>query len=181
MKILGLLRHAKSEWDDMATRDFDRGLNDRGRRGAKLIGDHIRNHGISWDVLVASSAARVKATLQGALPQCTPAFEDRLYLASPETIMETATRHASDADANAVLMAGHNPGLHELLVDLVSPAHENDLFHEALKKFPTATFAVLECDIDDWSQLRSRCATLVHFARPRDLDPELGPEPGDIF
>ena len=34
MKLLGLLRHAKSDWDDMALRDYDRGLNDRGRRGA---------------------------------------------------------------------------------------------------------------------------------------------------
>ena len=34
MKLLGLLRHAKSDWDDLGLRDFDRGLNDRGRKGA---------------------------------------------------------------------------------------------------------------------------------------------------
>ena len=34
MKTLGLLRHAKSDWDDIGTLDFDRGLNDRGRKGA---------------------------------------------------------------------------------------------------------------------------------------------------
>ncbi|TAD81775.1 MAG: histidine phosphatase family protein, partial [Sphingomonadales bacterium] len=36
MKILGLLRHAKSDWDDTNQRDFDRGLNARGRKGATL-------------------------------------------------------------------------------------------------------------------------------------------------
>ena len=41
MKILGLLRHAKSDWDDTAQRDFDRGLNARGKKGAELIGKHI--------------------------------------------------------------------------------------------------------------------------------------------
>jgi phosphohistidine phosphatase len=43
-------------------------------------------------------------------------------------------------------------------------------------KFPTASYAVLECDVAHWSELKRYCAELVHFARPRDLDPELGPE-----
>ena len=55
-------------------------------------------------------------------------------------------------------------------------AQENDLFKEACVKFPTAAYAVLECKIDSWADLRPRCAKLVHMARPRDLDPELGPE-----
>ena len=63
MKILGLLRHAKSDWGQSDKRDFDRGLNDRGRRGAQVIGDHIRAHGVKWDHLLASPAQRVRATL----------------------------------------------------------------------------------------------------------------------
>ncbi len=59
MKILGLFRHAKSDWDDAAKRDFDRGLNDRGRKGAALMGDHIRSHDMAWDAVVASPAVRV--------------------------------------------------------------------------------------------------------------------------
>ena len=49
-------------------RDFDRGLNERGRRGARLIGQHIRDHGVRWDAVVASPAARVVQTLDEALP-----------------------------------------------------------------------------------------------------------------
>ncbi|QUL39184.1 histidine phosphatase family protein [Erythrobacter sp. JK5] len=174
MKILGLLRHAKSDWDDSSTRDFDRGLNDRGRRGAALIGKHIADHGIEWGALIASPAVRVKLTLEEALPDAEPVFDDRLYLASSDTILEVVESQGGDHDA--VLIAGHNPGLQDVLLELVSPAHENDLFHEAKVKFPTATFAVIECDIDDWSELKNFVGKLVHFARPRDLDPELGPE-----
>ncbi|MEM8726176.1 MAG: histidine phosphatase family protein [Pseudomonadota bacterium] len=174
MKLIGLLRHAKSDWDDTSQRDFDRGLNDRGRKGAALIGDHIRDHGIHWDVLVASPAVRVKATLEGAAMARSAVYDDRLYLANSDTILETIEAHADDADA--VLVSGHNPGLQEVLLDLVSPARENDLFREASVKFPTATYAVLECAIDTWADLKKHCASLVHFARPRDLDPELGPQ-----
>ena len=28
----------------------------------------------------------------------------------------------------------------------------------------------------DWARIAPGCGELVHFARPRDLDPELGPE-----
>ncbi|MEE4316908.1 MAG: histidine phosphatase family protein [Erythrobacter sp.] len=178
MKILGLLRHAKSDWDDMSQRDFDRGLNARGRKGAELIGQHIRDHGIKWDKLIASPAVRVKLTLEGALPEMVPEYDDKLYLASADTIMETIEAHAGtgDEEADTILISGHNPGLQDVLLELVAPGRENDLFREAVVKFPTAAYAVLECDIEHWSQLKRYCAGLVHFARPRDLDPALGPE-----
>ncbi len=176
MRRLGLLRHAKSEWDDAVKRDFDRGLNDRGRRGASLIGEHICAQDIKWDLVLASPAARIKATLESARLGVTPVFEDRLYLASPETIVEVVIAHAAESDPENVLIVAHNPGLQETILNLVSPARENDLFREASVKFPTASFAVLDCNIDHWSALRNHSATLSHFARPRDLDPELGPE-----
>lgn len=174
MKILGLFRHAKSEWDDTAARDFDRGINERGRRGSVVMGEHIRDHAIEWGAVIASPAERVKATLDLGLPEVTPIYDQRLYLASVETIMEVVEAHG---DNHAALMiAGHNPGLQDVLLELVSPAKENELFREAVVKFPTATYAVLELDIDDWSQLRKFTGKLVHFMRPRDLDPDLAPK-----
>ena len=177
-KILGLLRHAKSDWDDVSQRDFDRGLNERGRKGAEVIGDHIRAHGIEWDMLIASPAVRVTATLEGAIPELQAIFDKRLYLASSDTILETIQDHAAQAEEEpeTILISGHNPGMQEVLLDLVSPARENELFREASIKFPTAAFAVLECRIDSWAGLKNYCAEVKHFARPRDLDPELGPE-----
>lgn len=178
MKILGLLRHAKSDWDDTSQRDFDRGLNARGRKGAELIGAHIRDHGVRWDKLIASPAVRVKRTLDAALPDAAPVYDERLYLASFDTIVETIEAHAGSGEdeAKAILIVGHNPGLQDVLLELVAPGKENALFREAVVKFPTASYAVLECDIEHWADLKRYCAALVHLARPRDLDPELGPE-----
>lgn len=174
MKRLGLLRHAKSDWDDLSLRDFDRGLNDRGRKGAWLMGQHIRDHGAKWDLIVASPAERVKRTLEASELDIPVAFEEDAYLADSSTLM--ALVRDGGGDSNAVLLAAHNPGLQELALDLVPPDGEDSLFDEVMRKYPTAAFAVFELDIDSWEDLAKGCGKLVHFARPRDLDPELGPE-----
>lgn len=174
MKLLGLLRHAKSDWDDLGRKDFDRGLNDRGRKGAALMGDHIRAHGVKWEHLIASPAERVKRTLEAARLDGEVDWQERAYLASAGTLIELL--RAVRNDPATVLLAAHNPGLQELIFDLVPPEAENDLFDETAEKYPTASFAVLELEIDDWAELVPGCGRLIHLARPRDLDPELGPE-----
>ena len=174
MKTLGLLRHAKSDWDDMALRDYDRGLNDRGRRGAAIMGGHIRAHGVKWDLLLASPAERVKRTLDATRLKIPTIWEEHVYLADSDALIGLLQR--LDGDPSAVLVAGHNPGLQELIFDLVAAENENALFGIAAEKFPTATFAVLELAIDRWADCAPGCGTLVHLVRPRDLDAELGPE-----
>jgi phosphohistidine phosphatase len=174
VKLLGLLRHAKSDWDDVSLRDYDRGLNDRGRRGAAVMGGHIRAHRVAWDLLLASPAERVKRTLDAARLKIPTRWEERVYLADSDALI--ALLQALDGDPAAVLVAGHNPGLQELIYDLVAPENENKLFDTAAEKFPTATYAVLELAIDSWADCTPGCGTLVHLVRPRDLDPALGPE-----
>ena len=174
MKILGLLRHAKSDWGQSDKRDFDRGLNERGCKGAALIGQHIREHGVKWAKLVASPAERVKRTLEHADLGIAPQWDRRLYLASTDSIGDVIREVGGEADT--LLLAGHNPGFGDMVFDLVDPKNENDLFDEAKVKFPTAAFAVFQLDIDDWADIKDGCGKLVHFARPRDLDPDLGPE-----
>lgn len=177
MKILGLLRHAKSEWGDSDKRDFDRGVNARGCRGARLMGDHMRRRGMKWDRVLASPAQRVRITLEEARPGPEAEWDRRFYLASSETILDMLRE--VEGDPAAVLIAGHNPGLGDMVLELVPPGRENALFDEAKIKFPTASLAVFELDIDEWSDIAPGCGTLIHFARPRDLDPDLGPESGD--
>ena len=182
MKRLALLRHAKSDWDDMAKRDFDRGLNDRGRRGAALMGRHIRKYceanDVQFDLLLASPAERVQRTLEaaelGPVLAGDPQWSRALYLASAETIVEVVKDESGKADT--VLVAGHNSGLQDLLLMLVDRKRENAAFDEASIKFPTASFAVLDIAIDNWAQLGGEAAEIAHFKRPRDLDAELGPE-----
>lgn len=177
MKVLGLLRHAKSDWDDLTLRDFDRGLNDRGRAGAAVMGAHIRQQGIGWDRVLASPAARVKRTLEASGLDLPVIYADDAYMGDAATLIDLIQRHGGEGPS--LLLAAHNPGLQELVLQLVPPDAENDLFGQVLEKYPTAAFAVLELAIDRWEDCAPGCGRVTHFARPRDLDPQLGPQKVD--
>jgi phosphohistidine phosphatase len=72
------------------------------------------------------------------------------------------------------MLVGHNPGLEDLLLELVPPGGK--LRAEAELKYPTATLARLDIAIDRWAQIDGGRAELTKFVRPRDLDPSLGPD-----
>ena len=179
MKSLGLFRHAKSDWHDARARDFDRPLNARGRKGAKVMARHIADFGRKWEHVIASPAVRVAETIElGAkeIGQVVPVnWDRRIYLASSATLLDLL--HEQDGDPASILMIGHNPGLEDLIFDLVPDDGSSPLRDVVEEKFPTAAFAVLELDIDHWADAHEGCARLVHLMRPRDLDPELGPVP----
>ncbi len=178
MKILGILRHAKSSWEDLDVRDFDRVLNQRGHKGARLMGQHMQGHGLRYERVIASTAARVRETLAdiNAVTTLLPPVEwdERLYLASPGTIMDVLRE--AQGGPKSILVSGHNPGLQELVLELAQDEGDDPTLDAITNKFPTAAYAVLELEIDDWGELAPGCGRLVDFARPRDLDASLGPE-----
>lgn len=178
MKILGLFRHAKSDWHDAKARDFDRPLNARGRKGARIMGRQIVEYGQTWDRIIASPAVRSAETIEiasGGAPGLLPInWDRRVYLASSATLLDVLREQ--DASLNAVLLVGHNPSLEDVIFDLVPDDGSSPLRDTVEEKFPTAAFAVLELDIDDWADLAEGTARFVHLKRPRDVDPELGPE-----
>jgi phosphohistidine phosphatase len=177
MKRLTLLRHAKSAWDDPVTRDIDRPLNKRGRRAARAIGEAIRAHGLLFDQVMASPALRVVETLrdlqEGYETPLQPHFDDRIYLASPDSLLQLV--RAADDRSGALLLVGHSPGLERLAL-LLTPADGDELRARIEEKYPTGALAEISFKVDHWSEVAEGEGRLERFIRPRDLDPELGPD-----
>jgi phosphohistidine phosphatase len=176
MKTLTLLRHAKSDWDDPVQRDFDRPLNNRGRRAARTVGHEMKRLGLAFDLCVASPAMRVRETLaevESAFGPLTPEFDQRLYLADPDTLLDRV--RAASAEAERLLLVGHNPGL-EMLVLSLAAAGASPLLGEVEVKYPTGTLAELSLPVERWADVTPGRAQLIRFIRPRDLDPDLGPD-----
>ncbi|MDF7774217.1 histidine phosphatase family protein [Sphingomonas sp. AOB5] len=175
MKTLTLLRHAKSGWDDPVARDFDRPLNTKGHRAAQAVGRYMKAIGLSFDHVAASPAVRVVETLGevelGYGSELAPAWDQRIYLASAATLLDLV--HELPEGAASVLIAGHNPGLEELVLTLIPDG--DHLRDDVEVKFPTASLAEMRFAVERWSDVKPGAGELIRFTRPRDLDPALGP------
>lgn len=177
MKILTLLRHAKSTWDDPVTRDFDRPLNPRGRRAARAVGAEMKAQELRFDRVVASPAVRVVETLEevaaGYGQPLDPAYDERVYLASTATLLDIV--RSNDAGVGRLLLVGHNPGL-ESLVLLLTRDDGSPRRAQVEVKYPTGTVAEIIFDLERWDQIAGNKGLLQRLILPRELDPSLGPD-----
>lgn len=172
MNYVSLLRHAKSSWDDPQQKDFDRPLNERGRRAAPLIGAYLAAHGLAPDIVLCSSARRTRETLKLLVeslgrPKNTQIL-DTLYLASAPSLL--AHINALVETFRHVLVIGHNPGLEMLASELADPVGSDKLaLRRMAGKFPTGALARFEFDVDEWKGVARGEGRLIAFVTPRDL------------
>jgi phosphohistidine phosphatase len=172
MKRLAILRHAKSDWGDPELDDLNRPLNERGWKAARRMGRELRDRGFKFDLVLASTAARVRETIDGLQEKYDfgPApiqFEPRLYMAS-EPLLLSLVRELPGS-AHAPLLVGHNPGLERLVLGLTrddSGRRRERIAH----KFPTAAFAVIELPAQRWADVEAGSGELVELILPKELD-----------
>ena len=168
MHQLHLLRHTKSSWDDSAD-DRERPLNKRGREAARLIGETLPQAIGTLDLVLCSSALRARETAQLALAGYKPPpkilYEDGLYLATPETIIRRL--QLLDEACGAVMVVGHNPGLHELATTLATPASAG-FSTLANGKFPTGVRARLVIGTS-WGDIGKERHRLVDYVTVKSL------------
>ena len=64
----------------------------------------------------------------------------------------------------------------EALALMLTRDDDNGLRSEMLTKYPTAALAEISLPVDHWRDVGLGTGQLARFIRPRDLDPDLGPE-----
>lgn len=170
---LMLLRHAKSDWSRPGVTDHDRPLNARGREAAPKVGTYMARHDLVPDLIVASTATRVRETLDLALAAFKTApkvkREPRVYDAAPETLMKII--QDTPRTVGTLLLVGHNPGLAELGLLLVTIGR-TETRRRLAEKFPTGALAVIDFALDDWRKVHPQSGRLDRFVVPRALKSE---------
>ena len=169
MKVLYLLRHAKSSWDDPVLSDHERPLAPRGRRAAARIAEHLNREGIRPALILCSSSRRTRQTLElvaAALPDAPTHVEADLYGAGEGSLLGRLHRLPDTADS--VLLVGHNPGLQDLAVALAEGGDAETLAR-LRAKMPTGALATLAAPVTRWRDLRPGGGELVAFVVPREL------------
>ncbi len=148
MRRLILFRHAKAEPRAAGEDDFDRPLAERGREDAALVGQALARQGFAPDAALISPARRAAETwiyARDAFPRIRAELMRGLYNAGPEDIRAAIERVADRSET--LMVIGHNPGLHELAVELLIEASASHAEIERIaSSFPTATAAVYEID-----------------------------------
>lgn len=170
MKRLTLLRHAKSSWNQQDLDDFDRPLNDRGRKAAHRMGRELKRRGMKFDLVLASPAKRVRETIEGVAEKFDEfdrevRFEPSIYLADSRTLIDLV-RALPDA-IEAPILIGHNPGMEQVILKL---AKDGDLRRRVSEGYPTAALAVMAFDVDEWASIGAGNGDLVELILPRELD-----------
>ena len=155
MKSLTLFRHAKTERESVSGRDFDRQLNERGRRDAVRMGEEMRKLALEFDSCLCSPASRAAETAQ--LAGLKPEYDERIYDASASDLLAIA-RESADSAAR-LLMIGHNPGFERLASQLIAATIE----------MPTGSLIEVELSIGGWRDVEIGNGRLVRFIKPKEL------------
>jgi len=164
MKILHLMRHAKSAWDQPGLTDRERGLNKRGQRDAPRMGEALSQRMAAMSVTV-SPARRAQATLEGlcagwpALAELPHYTEEDLYTFAAPDLLEWIS--AQDDSHRRLFIIGHNPAFTDLVNILTGD--------NSLHNLPTAGYVELALAIDHWRDLQQACALMPYSLFPRQL------------
>ncbi len=161
MKKIYILRHAKSSWKDSSLSDFDRPLNERGKRNAPMMGIKMAELNIVPDLVLSSSANRAYTTASIVVEKLNypkDRIEKRkdLYLASSHAILKII--NSADKKHESLMIVGHNPGLTELA---------NDLGAFQVSSMPTCALVALEFAVDEWQAVHWGIGKNILFEYPK--------------
>ena len=162
-----ILRHGKSDWG-VNVNDFDRPLKKRGKKSAESMGFWLLQKDLVPDYVVSSPAERASNTTERLceameLTDQQIHYDSRIYEAYTHDLI--AVLADGPANAERILLVGHNPGLEQLLIQLNKGILE---IPDDGKILPTATLAILTIN-ENWQSLSENCAKVLSITRPASL------------
>ncbi|BBX45759.1 histidine phosphatase family protein [Mycobacterium cookii] len=164
IRTLVLLRHAKSAYP-AGVADHDRPLAPRGKREAALAGDWLRTSLPKIDAVLCSTATRARETLAHTGIDAPVRYVDRLYDATPGTVIDEI--NGVGDDATVLLLVAHEPTMTQLALGLTRTDTTNtDAAERISSKFPTSAMAVLRFT-RSWKDVELGSAELDAFHVPR--------------
>ncbi|MCF6270274.1 MAG: histidine phosphatase family protein [Melioribacteraceae bacterium] len=164
MKILYLIRHAKSSWEDHLLSDYDRPLSDRGKRDAPKIGEVLKSKKAKPDLIMSSSARRALKTAKIISSILNYPVEDiveesAIYEATTQDLLNLINK--IDDKNNTVFLFGHNPAFTVLA---------NLLGNKFIDNMPTCAVAELKLDVNSWKDVAADRGKLISFEYPKKYE-----------
>ncbi len=164
MRRLFLVRHASASMNHDGGSDFDRSLNQRGKRDAAAIGRLLAGMKMNPAAILASSARRAVETakllateIDYLVEQIT--FDDSMYLAGSGYLLELIQR--LDGRLPSAMLLGHNPGFTALI---------NKLGDRQVENLPTCGIYCVEFDTNSWQHVGLQKGKCRFFESPENVN-----------
>jgi phosphohistidine phosphatase len=162
MKMLYVIRHAKSSWDNPLLNDFGRPLNERGERDAPRMGKRLKERDVVPDLLLSSPASRALTTCEKiaaalAYPVANIKTNRDLYHAEDEEILQIVKK--INDQHNIVLIFGHNPGLTDFV---------NRLTDTRIDNVPTCGIVACSLRVTSWQEVDWGKGEVEFFDYPKN-------------
>jgi Phosphohistidine phosphatase SixA len=162
MKILLLIRHAKSSWDNIADTDFERPLNERGKHDAPIMAKRLHDKKIEIDLFVSSPAKRAKKTAEifmdefGIKEKKLLTIPD-LYEGSPNNFYTAIEDLKNKIDT--VALFAHNPGITDFI---------NSLECHPIYEMPTCGIFAVKIKTKKWKDFKDADKEFLFFDYPKN-------------
>ena len=161
MKSLLLIRHAKSSWTSDALNDFDRPLNDRGKKEAPEMAKRLIKNKITIDCFVSSPARRAMKTAKLFIKEFGKNESEiilipELYHSSVQTFFKVIS--GLDDNYQTAAIFSHNPGITELA---------NLLTEMQIDNMPTCGVFAVRAPVRRWSEFANAKKELWFFNYPK--------------
>lgn len=151
-----VLRHGHAKHDIPVGGDFARTLRQRGKRAVAALAPTVAE--LAPDLVLSSPSQRTRETVDCLELSVPVEYLEPLYGADEDELLDALRDLAARPEpAQTVLLVGHNPGLHALVLELTD---------EPVPDFPPSALAVLALDIDDWQAIGYGTARLVSLHLP---------------
>lgn len=167
MKTLYILRHGQAEQSTIEMDDFDRALTPKGCERLESLSDELTTLGIQTQQILCSTSKRTRQTAEiitkdfstvtqtGAIQ-----YDQNLYLPRLETLYNIIA--GADESLSSLMIIGHNPGLHQISIELSGSGDKNH-FEKLCQYFPPGAFVELTLDIEHWYEVTPKCGILRNF------------------
>jgi phosphohistidine phosphatase len=161
MKSVLIIRHAKSSWDHVLQKDFDRPLNERGYKDAPAMAKRLLEKNIAIDAFISSPAARAYTTA-AYFAKCYGKKEQdiitvpALYEAAAQVFYNVIKK--TDDVFDDIAIFAHNPGITDFV---------NGLTTTRIDSMPTCAIFVVRADINSWKDFEKAKKTFWFFDYPK--------------
>jgi phosphohistidine phosphatase len=162
-KQLLLVRHAKSSWNDLSQKDFDRPLNERGEKDAPDMAKRLAKKNISIDAFVSSPAKRAFSTARH--------FAKAFGVKKKKIIQVQGLYEASvndfysalqdvDDKFDTIAIFSHNPGI---------TAFANSLTDVHVDDMPTCGIFAVRINVGEWKNFKDGEKQFWFFDYPKNI------------